>query len=144
MKFSIDMGDRFQLVSKEGGWDLIVDDETVFYCHHPVEAVRFLGEKLREEDVAKGASRVVEALASVQKEVERAVEVVNLNRAAQVIVPIIMRLSSAPVDRREAVKIACLKLADCSLAEFHVREDKKEIVTKVKAMLEPWFEIQGI
>lgn len=143
MKFDLDANGRFTLTAREGGWDLTVDDRVVHYCRTPVEAVKYMAETLIEESNAEGVVQVVEALASVEAAVQKVVKNINLAEASKVITPIIMSLASAPLDRREVLKRASLKLADCTEQELRVRHDRQEIVNTVKAILEPWFNAQG-
>lgn len=144
MKFSLDADDRFRLQSREGGWDLIVDDKTVFYCRTPLEAVKYMSEELRDADTASGARDVVAALARVEDQVAKAVEVLDAFRAGEQLGTALARVSKPLGSRRECVMYASLHLAGCSLAEFKVRSDRRQFVAMAKAILEPCFEVWGI
>lgn len=144
MRFALDVDNRFQVIARAGGWDLVVDDKTVFYARDLPTAVRYVVETMMEEVDATGVAKVVDALASIESKIESMMQVIDLHHASTIITPLITPLASSPLDRQHVVRETCLRMTGCELEEFMTRADRHEIVTKAKALLEPWFQAQGI
>jgi len=72
MRLPLDQEDRFWLTARDEGWELEIDGKTTWYCLSPVEALQYLGAKLREESRAQGLDQVLAALARIETAIEHA------------------------------------------------------------------------
>lgn len=146
MNFAIDKNGRFHLHSREGGWDLVVDDKRVHYCLTPVEAVKYMAEEMIDAEVdVEGVRDVCDALARIADAARDAAGVARAHFTANEIAPAIAAVST-PRDapRKSLVRDASLALGRCTLAELQVRQDRKQLVTLAKAVLTPCFEAWGV
>lgn len=145
MRLQLDGDDRFELVAREGGWDLIVDDKIVHYCREPADAVRYMSETLMEEADVRGLGPVVDTLGRIEKSIRDASEIVTTRRAAEMLAP---ALSGAAVpvagSRKELTRRVSLAIARCTEPELRLRVDRKQVVAKARAALEPFFQNWGL
>lgn len=140
MRFALDDDKRFYLVARDGGWDLIVDDERVHYCRTPLEGLRYMAEELREEADVEGVRAVVEALQDIEKQIAKAADVVVMGdwgRFALGYFELVKDLKT----RGECVRAVSLEMGGCqSTTELRARPDHKFIVNRAKALLAPLLE----
>lgn len=140
MRFFVDGDNRFELVSSEGGWELIVDHSLVHYCRTPLDALKYMSEDLKDESPVEGVAAVVAALDRIDKTMAAATDMIRLQEASARLAKI-LPLTLSGGSRREYIKYTSLELANLGPGDSRLlaaRPDCGQIIGMAKAVLGPW------
>lgn len=125
--FALDAGGHFVVVARDNGWDLVIDDETVFYCRQLTDALAYMAEELGQEAVADGVHEVVKALRRIEEAVSKAADVVNFHKLTTTV---------ARVLKHDDLRGASLELSGCqTVEEFKTLPECRQIVAQARAIL---------
>jgi hypothetical protein len=108
VKFALDVDGRFVVEDREFGFDLSIDGKVVHHCGTLNDALRYVGDDLREGSTADGLMEAFEALKDIEATIKSAGRVVDAVTTARAI-----KAGGAPH-----------VLAGCSEAEFLVHPNR--------------------
>jgi hypothetical protein len=140
MKFALDFEGRFQLVSRQGGWDLVVDDRRVHYCRAPQDALRYAIDEMMDDADVDGIADVVKALRDIEERVAAMRDIIvtqEMGKYALRYLDLVKDLE----DHGACVKAVSLEMSQCqSTTELKADPNHKVVIARAKALLAPMFE----
>ena len=120
MKFALDVDGRFVVEDREFGFDLIIDGKVVHHCGSLNDALRYVGDELREGSLADGLMEVFDVLKDIEATIVSAGRVVDAVTTAMAI-----KAGGAPHI-----------LAGCSEGEFLVHSERTTFTLIAEAVRE--------
>ena len=140
MKFALDFDGRFQLASREGGWDLVVDDRHVHYCRTPREALRYAAEELMDEVDVEGVAAVVKTLVDIDDRIRRMADIIVTNDMGRYALKYLDLVKDIE-DHAACIKAVSLEMSGCqTTTELKADPDHETVITRARALLAPMFE----